>query len=107
MLDRALVGPTKNGPWLRYDNNSSPLVSGKHDQLWTRFIFLSPPKAGKIEIVWRLRWRTVVGTVAKNFKNTLDTFAKTKNGVALPSGTWTVTLTINGRIAKQAAVRLK
>ena len=107
VLDRALVGTTKNGPWLRYDNDSSPVVHGSHSELWTRFIFLAPPKPGKIEIIWKLHWQTVVGKVFKSYKNTLDTFAKTKAGTPLPGGTWTVTLTINGRIAKQAAVRLK
>jgi hypothetical protein len=106
VLDRALVGPTKNGPWLRYDNNSSPVIHGTRSELWTRFIFLAPPKPGKIEIVWKLHWQTVVGKVFKNFNNTIDTFAKTKGGAALPSGTWVVTLKINGRIAKQASVIL-
>jgi len=102
--DRALVGPTKNGPWLAYVGQTGPALSGSHKELWTRFRFLYPPTGQKVLLVWKLRWHTVVGKVYKRYRNTIDTFAR--SGSPLPKGVWSVVLSIDGRVAKRMDVRL-
>jgi hypothetical protein len=104
VIDRALVGTSLNGPWLRYVGNTGPAVHGSHRTLWVRFRFLYPPRAGRVELVWKLQWRRVVGKVHRRYKNTIDTFAR--SSTPLPKGTWLVVLKINGRVAKQMSVRL-
>jgi len=44
----------------------------------------------------------IVGKVSKRYADMLDTFCSSAN--PLPSGRWTVVLTIDGRIAKQIDV---
>ncbi len=105
VIDRALVGTTRNGPWLHYVGNTGPAVSGPHTKLWVRFRFLYPPEGRKVAITWKLRWRTIVGKVERRYANTVDTFAS--SNAPLPKGVWLVVLTIDGRIAKQMSVRLR
>jgi hypothetical protein len=104
VLDRALVGTTKNGPWLRYANARPPVVHGSHKELWTRFTFLYPPTGRRVELIWKLRWHKVIGRVYRRYKNTIDTYARST--APLPQGLWNVVLRIDGRIAKQMDVRL-
>jgi hypothetical protein len=105
VLDRAQVSITPNGPWLLYESNSPPVIHGSHKELWMRFRFLSAPTGKHIEIVWKMKWHTVVGKVAKRYKDTLDTFCK--SGSPLPSGHWNVVLKIDGRVAKQMDVLIR
>jgi hypothetical protein len=107
VLDRALVGTSKNGPWQAYgfSSNSAPIVRGSHTELWMRFHFLSPPTARVVELEWKYRWHIVLGKVYKRYKNVLLTYAR--SGAPLAYGTWLVTLRIGGRIAKQMDVVLR
>jgi hypothetical protein len=105
VIDRALVGPTRNGPWLQYVGNTGPAVSGPHTELWVRFRFLHPPLGRRVVLVWKLKWRTVIGKVDRRYANTIDTYARSSS--PLPKGVWLVVLTIDGRIAKQMSVRLR
>jgi hypothetical protein len=105
VIDRALVGTSLNGPWLRYVGNTGPAVQGAHRVLWVRFRFLSPPSGKRIELVWKLDWRRVVGRVHRRYANTIDTYARSAN--PLPKGVWLVTLKIDGRTAKRMSVRLR
>jgi hypothetical protein len=105
VIDRALVGTSLKGPWLRYVGNTGPAVRGAHKTLWVRFRFLYPPTGKRIQIVWKLRWHIVVGKVYRRYQNTLDTVAS--SGAPLPKGVWLVVLTIDGRIAKKMDVRLQ
>lgn len=105
VIDRALVGTSRNGPWLRYIGNTGPAVQGSHKVLWVRFRFLHPPSGGRIELVWTLQWRKVVGKVFRRYRNTIDTYAR--SDVALPKGIWLVVLKIDGRVAKRMNVRLR
>jgi hypothetical protein len=105
VLDRTEVGTTANGPWLLYRGQSPPVVHGSHKELWMRFRFLSPPSGRHIEIVWKMSWHTIVGKVSKGYADTLDTFCS--SATTLPSGRWTVVLTIDGRVAKQMDVLLR
>jgi len=104
VIDRALVGTTRSGPWLRYIGATGPAVSGPHKTLWVRFRFLYPPSGRRVELVWKLRWHVVVGKVDRRYANTIDTFASSSE--ALPKGVWLVVLKIDGRIAKRMTVRL-
>jgi hypothetical protein len=104
VIDRALVGTTRNGPWLRYVGNTGPAVTGSHKVLWVRFRFLHPPTGHRVELIWKLRWRRVVGKIYKRYKNTIDTYAMSKQ--PLPTGVWLVVLKIDNRIAKRMNVRL-
>jgi hypothetical protein len=105
VVDRALVGPTKNGPWAVYVGNTGPALHGPHSEIWMRFRFLYPPTGRNVVLVWRLNWHTQLnGRVYKRYKRTIDTFAS--YGKPLPSGTWNVVLKIDGRVAKQMDVRL-
>jgi hypothetical protein len=105
VIDRALVGTTRSGPWLRYLGTSGPAVSGSHKVLWVRFRFLYPPTGQRIELLWKLRWRKVIGKVYRRYKNTIDTYAR--SGQPLPKGVWLVVLKIDGRVAKRMDVRLR
>jgi hypothetical protein len=105
VIDRALVGTTRNGPWLRYIGNTGPAVQGSHRVLWVRFRFLHPPTGQRVELVWKLQWRRVVGRVYRRYRNTIDTYAR--SGAALPKGTWLVVLKIDGRVAKRMSIRLR
>lgn len=105
VIDRALVGTTRNGPWLQYVGNTGPAVSGPRTELWVRFRFLHPPQGRRVELVWKLKWRTVIGKVHRRYANTIDTYAR--SNAALPKGVWLVVLKIDGRIAKQMNVRLR
>lgn len=105
VIDRALVGPTRNGPWKRYIGNTGPALYGSHKVLWVRFRFLHPPTGQRVELVWKLRWHRVVGKVYRRYKNTIDTYASSPQ--ALPKGVWLVVLKINGRVAKRMDVRLR
>jgi hypothetical protein len=105
VIDRALVGTTRNGPWLRYVGKTGPAVSGAQKELWVRFRFLYPPSGQRVQLVWKLSWHRVVGKVYRRYKNTIDTYARSET--ALPKGVWYVVLTINGRIAKRMDVRLR
>lgn len=104
VIDRALVGTSRNGPWLQYVGNTGPSVTGSHKILWVRFRFLYPPSGHRVELVWRLRWHKVIGKVYKRYKNTIDTYAK--SGQPLAKGVWLVVLKIDGRVAKRMDVRL-
>jgi hypothetical protein len=104
VIDRALVGTSRTGPWLVYVGNTGPSVKGIHKILWARFRFLSPPSGSRVELVWKLRWHVVLGKIYKRYRNTIDTYAK--SGQPLPKGVWLVVLKINGRIAKRMDVRL-
>jgi hypothetical protein len=106
VVDRAEVGTSKNGPWHVYDidHHSSPVLRGKYKELYTRFTFLSPPRGGRIEVVWRLQWRKIVGKKYKAYRDTIYTFAK--SAAPLPAGTWLVTLEVNDRVAKRGSVRI-
>ena len=79
-------------------------MSGPQRELWVRFPFLSPPRGHDVSLVWRLRWRVVVGTVRRAYDDTIETYARSPT--ALPAGTWTVLLKVDGRVAKRMAVRL-
>jgi hypothetical protein len=103
VLDRALVSTTKSGPWQRFDT-SAPVVHGEHRQLWARFAFLAPPTGKNISIVWRLNWHRLIGVIDHRYKASLDTFVR--SGTALPSGAWTITLSVDGRVAKRAEIRI-
>jgi hypothetical protein len=105
VIDRALVGTTRNGPWLQYVGNTGPAVRGSHKALWVRFRFLSPPSGQRVEIVWKLNWRRVVGRVYRRYRNTIDTYAR--SNAPLAKGTWLVVLRIDGRVAKRMSVRLR
>jgi hypothetical protein len=105
VIDRALVGTSLKGPWLHYVGNTGPAVQGAHRTLWVRFRFLYPPRAGRVELVWKLQWRRVVGKVYRRYSNTIDTYARSAN--PLPKGVWLVTLKIDGRTAKRMSVRLR
>jgi len=105
VLDRAEVGTTPNRPWLLYRGQSPPVVHGSHKELWMRFRFLSPPGGRHIERVWKMSWHRIVGKVSNRYADSLDTFYSSAN--PLPSGRWTVVLTIDGRIAKQMDVLLR
>jgi hypothetical protein len=105
VIDRALVGTSRNGPWLRYIGNTGPAVQGSHRVLWVRFRFLHPPSGQRVELVWKLQWRRVVGRVYRRYRNTIDTYAR--SGAPLPKGTWLVVLKIDGRVAKRMSVRLR
>jgi hypothetical protein len=100
----ALVGTTPDGPWQRYDE-SAPVVVGSHNQLWMRFVFLSPPHEQQVEVIWKRRWRQVVGRLERPFTNTINTYAR--SGAPLPGGIWNVVLRVDGRVAKRMAVRLR
>jgi hypothetical protein len=104
VVDRALVGTTPEGPWLSYVGDTGPALHGLYKDLWVRFRFLYPPSGRKIELVWKLRWHTIIGRVCRRFEDTIDTHAG--SGDPLPSGTWNVLLKIDGRVAKQMDVRL-
>ena len=91
------------GPWLRYNRNT-PALSDPQRELWMRFPFLSPPQGQDVSIVWRLKWRVVVGTVHKRYDNTIESYAR--SATPLPAGTWTALLKVDGRVAKRMAVRL-
>ena len=105
VIDRALVGPTKSGPWSQYVGDTGPALSGQHKELWVRFRFLYPPEGKKVELVWKLAWRKVLGKVDRRYANTIDTYAR--SGSVLPKGVWLVVLTIDGRVAKRMSVRLR
>jgi hypothetical protein len=105
VIDRALVGTTRNGPWLQYVGNTGPAVQGSHNALWVRFRFLSPPSGRRVEIVWKLNWRRVVGRVYRRYRNTIDTYAR--SNAPLAKGSWLVVLKIDGRVAKRMSVRLR
>ena len=100
----ALVGTTRDGPWLRYDAKP-PVVDGAHNELWMRFVFLSPPREHRVQVVWKRHWRVVVGRVNRPYQNTIETYARA--GGPLPSGVWNVVLRVDGRVAKRMAVRLR
>lgn len=102
VLDQAEVGTTTNGPWLLYKSGSPPVVHGSHKELWMRFRFLYPPTGKNIELVWKMRWHTVVGKVFKLYKDTLDTSVSSAN--PLPAGHWSAVLRIDGRVAKKMDV---
>jgi hypothetical protein len=104
VVDRALVGPSLKGPWLQYVGDTGPALAGSHKTIWVRFRFLYPPSGRRVELVWKLSWRKVVGRVHRRYKNTIDTFAS--SGAPLPKGVWLVVLKIDGRIAKRMSVRL-
>ena len=105
VIDRALVGPTRNGPWSRYGNNSAPVVTGEHKEIWMRFRFLYPPNGKNVVLVWKQAWRKVVGRIYRRYANIIDTYARSSS--PLPKGHWNVVLTIDGRIAKQMDVLLR
>jgi hypothetical protein len=106
VVDRAEVGTTKNGPWHVYDidHHTSPVLHGEYKTLYTRFRFLSPPRGGRIQVVWKQQWRTIVGKKYKAYRDTIYTFAS--SGKPLPAGTWLVTLVVNDRVAKRGSVRI-
>jgi hypothetical protein len=101
VLARAEVGTTPHGPWLLYKRGSPPVISGSH-RIWVRFHFLSPPTGKRIELVWKLHWRTVVRRVATDYKDTLVTSVGSSTG--LPTGHWSTELTVDGRVAKKMDV---
>jgi hypothetical protein len=105
VIDRALVGTSLNGPWLSYVGDTGPAVRGSHKVLWVRFRFLHPPIGQRVELVWKLQWRRVIGRVYRRYRNTIDTYARGQ--AALPKGTWLVVLRIDGRVAKRMSVRLR
>ena len=105
VLDQVEVGTTANGPWHVYSNGSAPVVSGAHKVIWMRFRFLSPPTGQKVELVWKMRWHTVVGKVYKLVKDTL--VSSVSSATPLPSGHWVAVLKFNGRVAKQMDVILR
>jgi hypothetical protein len=105
VVARALVGPTRQGPWLRYVGTTGPALSGQHTVVWVRFRFLYPPTGRHVQLVWKLRWHTLVGKVYRRYENTLDTYARSSD--PLPKGTWLVVLKINGRVAKRMDVKLR
>ena len=102
VLDQAEVGTTANGPWMLYKAGSPPVVHGSHKELWMRFRFLYPPTGKNVELIWKMRWHTVVGKVSKLYKDTLDTSVASAN--PLPPGHWSAVLTIDGRVAKKMDV---
>jgi hypothetical protein len=103
VVGAATASTSASGPWLRYENGA-PTLSGPQRELWMRFPFLAPPKGKDVSIVWRLRWRVVVGIVHRAYDDTIETYAR--SATALPAGTWTVLLKVDGRVAKRMAVRL-
>ena len=105
VLDYALVGPTQNGPWSRYERNQSPVLRGKRSIVWMRFIFLSPPKGTHITLWWKLRYKWTFKPVDRRFQKTIDTHMTNSEG-PLPTGRWTVQLRVDNRVAKQMVVRI-
>ncbi len=105
VLDEAEVGTSPNGPWQVYANGSAPVIAGPHTQIWMRFRFLYPPTGQRVELVWKMRWHTVVGKVYKLVKDTLNT--SVSSGTPLPSGHWVAVLKFNGRVAKKMDVVLR
>ncbi len=105
VIDRALVGTSPKGPWLRYVGNTGPAVGGAHKTLWVRFRFLHPPTGKRIQIVWKLHWHVVVGKVYRRYRNTIDTVASSRE--PLPKGVWLVVLKVDDRIAKKMNVLLR
>jgi hypothetical protein len=105
VLDQVEVGTTANGPWQVYSNGSAPVISGAHKVIWMRFRFLSPPTGQKVELIWKMRWHTVVGKVYKLVKDTLN--SSVSSAMPLPSGHWVAVLKFNGRVAKQMDVILR
>jgi hypothetical protein len=104
VVGRALVSTTRDGPWLRYEEKA-PVLEGAHNELWMRFVFLSPPRDQNVEVVWKRGWRVVVRRLHRAYASTIDTYARA--GTALPGGVWNVVLRVDGRVAKQMAVRLR
>jgi hypothetical protein len=104
VLDRVEVGTSPNGPWQSYKGNQPPVVKGSYKELWMRFTFLSPPTGKQIELVWKLRWHTVVGKVYKRYKDVLET--SVASATPLPSGHWAAVLKIDGRVSKKMDVVL-
>lgn len=105
VVARALVGPTRHGPWLRYVGMTGPALSGPHKIVWVRFRFLYPPTGRRVQLVWKLHWHVLVGKVYRRYRNTLDTYAGSAQ--PLPKGTWLVVLKIDGRVAKRMDVKLR
>ena len=70
-----------------------------------RFRFLYPPTGQKVELIWKMRWHTVVGKVYKLVKDTLNT--SVSSATPLPSGHWVAVLKFNGRVAKKMDVILR
>jgi hypothetical protein len=105
VLDQAEVGPSPNGPWHVYANGSAPVITGAHKEIWMRFRFLYPPTGQKVELIWKMRWHTVVGKVYKLVRDTLNT--SVSSATPLPSGHWVAVLKFNGRVAKKMDVILR
>jgi hypothetical protein len=104
VLDKAEVSVNPNGPWLTYGSSSGPALHGQYKDLWMRFHFLYPPTGKTVEVLWTLRWHTVVGHVCRRYQDVIETHAGAAS--PLPFGAWTVVLKIDGRVAKQMDVRL-
>ena len=101
VVDRFEVSTRRGGP---HPVSALPTLKGKHDELWFRFRFLSKPNSGKVKLVFRSHWKTLVGVVDRKFGTVIDAYVK--DSKPLQAGVWTVTLTVDGRIAKRAGVRL-
>ena len=104
VLDRVQVSTGPNGPWLNYKGNQPPVIKGSHKELWMRFTFLSPPTGKNVELVWKLKWHTVVGKVYKRYKDVLE--SSVSSATPLPSGHWAAVLKIDGRVSKKMDVLL-
>jgi hypothetical protein len=102
VLDRVRVSAFPNGPWLLYTKNTPPHIQGSHKELWMQFRFLYPPSGKTVQLVWKLKWHTIVGKVTKRYKDILETSVASAS--PLPSGHWSAVLTIDGRVAKKMDV---
>jgi hypothetical protein len=102
VLDQAQVGTGPNGPWQVYQGDHPPTIKGSHKELWMRFRFLYPPSGKTVQLVWKLKWHTVVGKVTKRYKNILET--SVASAKPLPAGHWAAVLKFDGVVSKKMDV---
>ena len=102
VLDQAQVGTGPNGPWQVYQGDHPPTIKGSHKELWMRFRFLYPPSGKNVQLVWKMKWHTVVGKVTKRYKDILET--SVASAKPLPAGHWAAVLKFDGIVSKKMDV---
>ena len=80
-------------------------VSGGVKELWARFQFAARPKASSVTVYWITPSGQIVGSAAKPYTQTVDTFVG--SAASLQKGTWQAVLKAKGKVVKRVTVKVK
>jgi len=80
-------------------------ISGAAKEIWARFQFAARPSASTVTVFWITPSGQVVGTAAKPYTQTVDTFVG--SAAPLQKGTWHAVLKVKGKVVKRVAIKVK